>query len=124
MASGEMSKGFVVRIDGIDLAYYSEVTQETTSEDKPVKTIPLGLAGFSDGAEMSNVTLKSAVPIEGREQDFKEFCRLHVTKTFSVRGAGKTVSVRGRFMSVRETSGVDNPNEVDIQFSGKILRNS
>lgn len=120
----EMSKAFEVTLDGIPMAYVSEVSVSTQSEDKPVKTLKLGLAGFSDGAEMATITLKSAIPQTGRERDYKEFCRRHVTKTFGIRGAGKTYTVKGRIISVDERSSVDNPNEIDLQFQGSIVQNS
>lgn len=117
----EYSKPFQLLFNGVILAQTSECQQEVTSEDKLVKTLNLGTAGHSSGAEVGRVTFKSAIPESGLEKDFFNFCRLHTTVNFAVRSAGKLTSYRGRFMNVSERSSIDSPNEIDGTFEGVIV---
>ena len=120
----EMSKPFLVSVNGVVLAYASEVNQQTESNDKAVFSLRFGWVGFSDGASTGRVTLKSTIPASGREVDFKEFCRQHVTQTFSIRGGSKAVTLLGRILTVSEQSSVNSPNEIDVTFEGGIVSNA
>ncbi len=117
----EYSKPFTVILQGQPLAEVSQITTKTDSGDKPVMTLAQGLAGFSDGPAQCELTGKSALPLAGFEADFAELCMLHVTRQFQIRLANKILTVKGRFMSVTESSSVENPNEVDFTFHGRIV---
>ena len=120
----EFSKPFIVSMDGVPCAQVSEVNQQTESNDKPVFSLINGWEGFSDGADMGRITFKSSIPAPGRQFDYKEFCRLHTTKTITVRGGSKAVTLRGRIMTVGEQSSVNAPNEIDVTFEGGIVSNA
>jgi hypothetical protein len=117
----EMSKAATLSVDGVAQSYISECTVEVMSEDKPVKTLMLGLAGYSDGAESAKVTGKGAIPLAGRQLDYRKLCRSHTTLPVSFKMGSSTITVEGRFMTVSESSSVDNPNGVDFNFEGRII---
>jgi hypothetical protein len=119
----EMSGVFELFVDGVPTSYVTEVEEEVMSEDKPVKTLRLGLAGYSNGAESVRVTFKNAIPQAGREIDFRQYVRTHRTVKVAVRGGSSTLTGEGRIMTVRGRSSTDNPNEMDVTFEGRLLSN-
>ena len=106
---------------GTVLAQAESVTITYTSNDKAVKTLLLGLAGFSNGAQEASLQIKSALPLRGFESDFARFCDNHITRRFTIREANKISTFEGRFLSVGSSSSVDTPNALDVQFSGKMI---
>jgi hypothetical protein len=117
----EMSKAATFFVEGIPQAFISECSAEYMSEDKPVKTLMLGVAGYSDGSHSGKYSFKGAIPKAGRETDFRRLCINHITTVCSFKMGGSTVQLEGRFMNVTERCSVDNPNEFDGQFEGRII---
>lgn len=117
----EYSKPYILAYRGAALAEVDSIDVTFTSNDKPVKTLLKGLAGFSDGAEEVSMNFSSAVPIEGFEVDFAALCMAHRTIDLAVKEARAITTLQGRLMTVGSKSGVDNPNGVSMTFSGKML---
>lgn len=119
----EMSKAAIFTVDGIPQAFVTEVEDDIASEDKIIKTLQLGATGHSDGATVGRFNFKAAIPLSGRELDFQSRCANHVTTRLGVRMGGKTLTMEGRFLNVRERSGVDDHNMIDGSFEGRVLSN-
>jgi hypothetical protein len=120
----EMSIAATFLVDGIPQSYISEVEDDVNSEDKIVKTLRLGVAGHSNGAAVCRINFKGVIPLEGREIDYKDRCLEHRTTNLGIRMGSKTITVRGRFLNVKERSSVDNPNDLEGSFEGRVIRNS
>lgn len=118
---GEYSKPYLIAYRGAALAEVDSVDVTFTSNDKPVKTMLKGLAGFSDGAEEVSMNFSSAVPLAGFEVDFAALCMGHRTVQFAVKEARAITTLEGRLMTVGSKSGVDNPNGLSMTFTGKML---
>ncbi len=119
----EMSKAAIFTVDGVQQSYVSKVEDSVDSNDKVVKSLALGVVGYTDGAEEGKVDFEGAIPLAGRELDFKDRARLHTTTRLGIRMGGKTITLEGRFMNVTETSGVDDANGLRGQFQGRIVSN-
>lgn len=119
----EMSKPAIFSVDGIRQAYVTKCKSRTVSNDHEVNTLALGLTGFSDGAEMVQVDFSAAIPLAGRELDYKDRCAQHRTTTITVRMGGKAQTITGRFLNVEESSDVNSPNGLDGSFAGYIVSN-
>lgn len=119
----EMSKSAIFTVDGVQQAYVSKVEDSVDSNDKVVKSLALGVVGYSDGATEGKVDFEGAIPLLGRELDFKDRAINHVTTRLGIRIAGKTLTLEGRFMNVTETSGVDDANGIRGQFQGAVVAN-
>lgn len=117
----EYSKPYVVAFRGSVLAQAENVEITYTSNDNPVRTLSLGLAGFSDGAEECSLRFRSAVPLRGMENDYADFCMKHRTIQFTIREADAISTFEGRFMTVGSSSAVNSPNGQDVAFMGKML---
>lgn len=117
----EYSKPYLLAYRGTVLAEIDSIDVTFTSNDKPVKTLLKGLAGFSDGAEEVSMNGSSAVPLAGFEVDFSALCMGHRTIQFTVREARAITTFEGRLMSTNSKSGVDNPNGLSFSFTGKML---
>lgn len=115
----EYSRPFVIAYLGAALAEAESVEVNGSSNDKPVRTLRKGLAGFSNGAEEVGLTIRNAIPLTGYERDFEDLCQLHVTVQFTVRKANVVDSYEGRIMSTAASSSVDAPNALNVTFSGK-----
>jgi hypothetical protein len=105
-------------INGRAQAQAKKVTVRGASNDQPVKTMGLGLAGFSDGAGETDIDVESAVPKKGFETSFVR----HVTekKTMSIvyKSGGTRIQVTGRFLTYEISNDVDNPAMTSGAFKG------
>jgi hypothetical protein len=120
----EFSKpGYLLKA-GIPLTMTSSITVKAMSEDKEVKTLLLGLAGFSDGAQMVEISAKSAIPLAGYEYDVIGICLSHQTQELSFRLANIIMTVRGRIVESSAETSVDNPNGLDFTFRGAVVARS
>ncbi len=115
----EYSGPGTIYFNGRLLAEASQITVKTTSNDKDVKTLAKGLSGFSNGAQETSVDFDNAVPLEGMEEEFDEICHSHQTVQIGVRFGKVQIEVVGRFMDISQTTDVDNPNKVAVQFKGR-----
>lgn len=115
----EYSRPFTIAYLGAALAEAESVEVNGSSNDKPVRTLRKGLAGFSNGAEEVALTIRNAIPLAGYERDFEDLCQLHVTVQFTVRKANVVDTYEGRVMSTAASSSVDAPNALNVTFSGK-----
>lgn len=120
----EMANVFELFVNGAPAAMVNEITLEIRSGDKVVKTLKLGTAGYSDGAHDCTISFKSAIPLAGREIDYKAFVINHQTLKLGVKGGSTQLIAEGRLMTVSESSSVDNPVEISGSFEGRILSNS
>lgn len=109
-------------IDGIPQLYYSEVEEDTTSNDKVLETIPLGVVGHSDGTTIVRINGKSMIPKNGREYNFKKTCREHRTVSLGIRLAGESNEYSGRFLTVKEMSKVNDIVNIDWSFEARVAR--
>ena len=117
----EYSRPYTIAYNGAALSEAETCEVTYNSNDKPVRTLAKGLAGFSNGAEDCGITFRNAIPLRGFEKDFAAFCLGHTTLQFTVREANVISTFEGRIMSCVSSSSVDNPNGVNITFMGKQL---
>lgn len=120
MATEYSRPGYLV-FNGSALTEVSQVTMRDASNDKPVHTLLKGLAGFSDGPEEVFIDFESAIPRPGMEQPYASFVRGHRTVTMGFRIANELAVCEGRFMERRVTTDVNAPNQVGLQFHGKVI---
>lgn len=115
----EYSRPFTIAYLGAALAEAESVEVNGSSNDKPVRTLRKGLAGFSNGAEEVGLTIRNAIPLTGYERDFEDLCQLHRTVQFTVQKANVIDTYEGRILSTAASSSVDAPNALNVTFSGK-----
>lgn len=115
----EYSRPFTIAFLGAALAEAESVEANGSSNDKPVRTLRKGLAGFSNGAEEVGLTIRNAIPLTGFERDFEDMCQLHRTVQFTVQKANVIDTYEGRILSTVSSSSVDAPNALNVTFSGK-----
>jgi hypothetical protein len=115
------SKPFTISVDGKNMLEAQSAETTYDSEDKLVKTMALGAAGFSDGAGSVKMSFKSAIPREGYEIDYADYCMGHKDAVVVVRAANVVDTVRGRFLTAKSGSGTDNPNEASAEFEGILV---
>ena len=97
------------------LAEASSVNTTTNSNANPVNTMKKGLAGRSAGAVSVDLTIESAVPKAGMEDDFVELCQENEDITVSMFSAGKTYTWNGWINQVDRSNSVDSASSVSIQ---------
>lgn len=117
----EYSKPGYVLLNGIVLAECGQARFRLNSNDKPVRTLTKGLAGYSDGAEEVSCDLQNAIPRAGFEAEFTALCRAHRTVRLSFRIANKIYECEGRFMDIDISTDVDSPNGVNLTFNGRLI---
>ncbi len=117
----EYSKAAQFTLDGIPVLELEEGEFGIKTNDNAVVTLSGGLVGFSDGANMCEISFKSAIPLAGREIDYVDLARRKVTKTWGMKMGGQSRKVRGRFMDVKEASSPNAPNAISGSFSGRFV---
>ena len=117
----DYSRPYTIAESGAALAEAESVEITINSNDKPVRTLLKGLAGFSDGAEDVGLTIRSALPRTGFERDFGAWAIAHRNVEFAVREANKISTFKGRILTVTSASTVDAPNAVNVTFQGRLL---
>ena len=117
----EYSRPYIIAYNGAALAEAENVEVSYNSNDKAVRTLRKGLAGFSNGAEEVGVTFRNAIPLRGFEKDWSDICMSHRTGQLTVREANVISTYEGRIMQTTSSSSVDSPNSLNCTFSGKLL---
>jgi hypothetical protein len=117
----EYSRQGYILLNGLVLTEAGNVKMRINSNDKPVRTLTQGLAGFSNGAEECSVEFSNAIPLTGFEAEFNSLCRSHTTVRVGFRIGNKQYECEGRFMDTDTETSVDNPNAINVTFNGKIL---
>jgi hypothetical protein len=102
------------------LSEESDVTIKRTSGSQPVHTVQKGLAGFSPGSPMCEVTVKSRIPAAGFEissigKDMQSVAVVELTFF----AAGKTLTTKGAIMDDSTQHAVDTASEIDFTFQGQ-----
>lgn len=117
----EYSKpGFVLR-NGIAMLQSHKIGCRAVSNDKEVETLLLGLAGFSDGAQMVEYSVSGAIPLAGFEYDATAICLAHTTQDLAFKIAGVVTTARGRVTDTNVETSVNTPNGLDFTFKGFVL---
>lgn len=121
MATDEYSKPGFVRFNDAVLMEAMTARLQIASNDKAVRTLLKGLAGFSNGPEEGTIECSNAIPADGFETNVHDLCRTHTTITMEFVISNISVMLRGRVMSVDTETSVDNPNACNFTFNGKIV---
>lgn len=116
----EFTKPGTVLFGARPLLYAKSAKFSIESDDKEVKTLALGLAGFSDGAQSCKLSGDFAIPSTGQEVDWPSLAATHTTVDLGYKVAGKTYQMRGRVMSAEIDTSTDNPTLSTFSFSGFI----
>jgi hypothetical protein len=117
----EFSKPGYILQGTTPLMFAESVTKQATPDDKMVKTLLQGMAGFSDGAEYIELDVKNAIPASGLEYDAEAAALNHQTQTLTFVVAGLAITGRGRITGVSTETSVDAPNSMSFKFTGKVL---
>lgn len=120
----ELSTIGYVTYQGAVVLFATSIKKGEESGDNPVKTNVLGLAGYSDGAEMASMSVGNAVPQGGYEIDWSALCRSHTTIDLGFVLGGQTTTIRGRLLTVETSTAPDAPNAVDFTFGGRVVSDS
>jgi hypothetical protein len=115
----QLSKPGWLVYQGRPLTQTGQVRVNFASNDHEVRTLLLGLEGFSNGAEEVSIEFKNAIPLAGREVDFAAVLLGHADVDFQFVLAGTTLTATGRILTVGESTEVDNPNAQDVTFKGR-----
>jgi hypothetical protein len=117
----EFSKPGYVLQNNIPLLYSESITANFNPDDKMVKTLLLGVAGFSNGAGFVEFDVKGAIPLSGYEFDSAAFTLGHTTLTLGFAIAGQMTKAVGRITSSSSETNVDAPNSHTFKFTGAVL---
>lgn len=120
----EFSKPGFIKYQGRAIQEFTSVEKDEASNDMPVKTNLLGMAGHSDGAEEVSLTINSAIPRRGTTVNWAGLARSHTTITLDFVIGGVTTTTEGRVMTVKDASSPDRPNAKDIGFHGRVIAES
>lgn len=90
-------------------------------DNKPVKTLLLGRAGHSPGASEVTASVANAVPAGGPEIDWVAVSASQAEIPLSFTIAGRTYNCIGDVQGANYASGVDSPNKLSFEFSGRLV---
>lgn len=108
-----------VYINGLLLTEESSVTVKRTSGKNPVKTVVKGLAGFSKGAGMVEISVSNAVPSADFELDPGQFVFGEEDVEVTIIAANRTLTTTGQILDDNFTHAVDSEAKLDFNFTGQ-----
>lgn len=117
----EYSRVGYLLLNGIIITQAGQARMRINSNDKAVRTLIHGLAGFSNGAEEASVEFQNAIPLSGFEFEFNALVRAHRTVRVAFRIANRQYEMEGRFMDSDTSTDIDSPNGINITFNGRLL---
>lgn len=117
----QFSKPGLVLYNDRPALYVTSGTFDAESGDTEVKTLALGLAGYSDGAQMCKLDTESAIPQAGAEIDWCAISLAHLDIDIGFRMAGKTYQCRGRVLRASIKTTPDSNNAYSMSFAGYVL---
>lgn len=97
------------------------VDMDIKSGNSRVKTLLLGDAGHSAGAEGITVSVSGGIPQAGLEIDWPGLALSHVEIPLGFHLAGKVYNCVGDVTDAKLTSGVDKANAVSMTFTGRVV---
>jgi hypothetical protein len=101
--------------------YLTEVTSirvSTDSGQQEVLTLE-GLVGFTQGAGMTEITMKCAVPIGGTEAEFQEICAAGGYCTMQVGIGAKSYEGTGKIMTTDFGQDVNSAADFNVTWKGE-----
>lgn len=117
MAVSKYTKALVY-VNGALLAEESSVTVKRTSGKNAVKTVAKGLAGFSQGAPMTDISVSNAVPSADFELNPGKFINNNDNVEITVVAAGRTLTCVGAILDDNFQHAVDSEGKLDFNFQG------
>lgn len=93
----------IIKIDGVLLFYNTSINVNWPDNDTDVATIPGGMQGVSPGADVCEITLENAQPVEGADYDFISAKLNRTVVQVECQQIGEVKKIAGEFM-VREAS--------------------
>lgn len=112
--------GFV-SYNGRPVLQSDSVELDAKSGNTRVKTLLLGDAGHSAGAEGVSITVSGGIPATGVEVDWVGLSLSHVEIPLAFHLAGKVYNCVGDVTDAKLTSGVDKANMVSMTFNGRVV---
>lgn len=117
----ESARHTKLTLNGRPVLKVNEAGVTVRSGDSPILTLDEGLAGFADGAEEMDLTLRQAVPIGGYQIDWMGLARTHTTIRPGVIRAGKSWQLEGRVMEASDASKVGEGAYVNVTIKARII---
>lgn len=117
----ESARHAKLTLNGRPVLRAGEIDWSIKSNDQPIMTLDEGLAGFSDGAEEFDLTLKQAVPLSGYQIDWMGLARTHTTVRPGLIHGGKSYQLEGRVMDASGSSKVNDASFVNVTIKAKIV---
>lgn len=117
----EYSLNGEVYVDGVLLIETTQARYRLPSNDRPVKLLRVGIAGFSNGSHEVTIDFRNAIPAAGMERDYVSDILLHRTRRVSIKIGNKRINSRGRFTELDGETDVDNPNTLNLSFHGRVI---
>lgn len=112
--------GFIT-YNGRPVLQSDSVELDVKSGNSRVKTLLLGDAGHSAGAEGVSITVSGGVPAAGVEVDWLGLSLSHVEVPLAFHCAGRVYNCVGDISDAKLSSGVDKPNMVSMTFNGRVV---
>lgn len=117
----EFTKPATVLVGSRPILTTLNADMEIDSGDQEIKTLALGLIGYSDGATTVKFSGNFPVPKTGLEYDFPTICASHTTIDIGFKFGDVTYQLRGRVLNCKMTSDPSKPADLSISFGGFIL---
>jgi hypothetical protein len=111
--------GYILR-GSTPLLYSTSIEEKITTGDKPVHTNVLGHAGFSDGSESAEYSVRNAVLQAGYEFDAAYYALNHLDVTLKFKIANVITTVTGRITDVSVSTSAEGVTEQSFTFSGPV----
>lgn len=114
------SKPATVLVRGIPMMFIQKASLKINPDDKPILTLALGHAGYSDGAVTAEISCTGVIPLAGFEKDIAAYCMGHQDEEVGFKIAGVTTTVFGRFANFEVDSSTGDANTYQFSFGGSV----
>lgn len=119
MAGNQLYDSAAVFLNKISLAEIEEISIKEASGAHAIITMAKGFAGISPGAQITNVTMKCAIPRAGKEFDFRTSLQGNLEVELVFFAHSKTMSTKGFLTETDESYSASNPSAVSATFLGR-----
>lgn len=118
MANQSKYSNALVFVEGALLAEHASVTITRMSGALPQHTVAKGLAGFSQGAQETKISVSNAVPLADLELDPGAYMKFGKTVTVTVQAAGKSLKCKGQIIEDSFEHSVNSAATIRFDFHG------
>jgi hypothetical protein len=108
----------LVFVDGALISEQNEVTVTRKSGANPVHTTTKGLAGFSQGAPETSISVGNAVPLADFELDPGSYMKFGRVVTITIQAAGKSLKCKGQILEDSFSHSTNGAASLRFEFLG------